>query len=193
MKRRFVLFFAALILLQTATLAQINPLIKYLPDNAAMVMNFNAMGIVSKIPGESFRQSIIYQQIMKDPGMPFNTLLMNPEKSGIDFSAGIFLAITNYEPANNSPIPPVRNPEPGVNIFIKLQNAVLFTANMKELFKDKDDNIRTYGTDNILQTEKGMTFGWNNDLFVMTSANDNKVKQELLELWADTTTRKDFD
>ena len=193
MKKRFVLFFAALTMLQTAALAQTNPLIKYLPDNSAMVMNFNAVGIASKIPGESFRQSIIYQQIMKDPGMPFNTLLMNPEKSGIDFSAGIFLAITNDEPASNSSIPPVRKPEPGVNIFIKLQNAALFTANMKELFKDKDDSIRTFGTDKILQTEKGMTFGWNNDFFVMTSANDSKVKQELLELWADTTTRKDFD
>jgi hypothetical protein len=38
-----------------------------------------------------------------------------------------------------------------------------------------------------------MTFGWNNDLFVMTTATDRKVKEELLQLWADSTTRKDFD
>ncbi len=185
MKRRFVLFFAALTMLQTATLGQTNPLIKYLPNNASMVINFNAAGIAGKIPGESFRQSIIYREIMKDLKMPFNALLMNPEKSGIDFSAGIFLVMTHEVPEEKT--------EPGVNIFIKLQNAEMFTANMKDMFKESGDSITTYGTDRIFQTEKGMTFGWNNDLFVMTSGNDRKTKEELQQLYSDTTARKDFD
>ncbi len=185
MKRRFVLFFAALTMLQTATLAQTNPLIKYLPDNASMVINFNAAGIAGKIPGESFRQSIIYREIMKDLKTPFNALLMNPEKSGINFSAGIFLVMTHDVSEEKT--------EPGVNIFIKLQNAEMFTANMKGLFKESGDSITTYGTDKIVQTEKGMTFGWNNDLFVMTSGNDRKTKEELQQLYSDTAARKDFD
>ncbi len=142
MKRRFVLFFAALTMLQTATLGQTNPLIKYLPDNASMVINFNAAGIAGKIPGESFRQSFIYREMMKDPKMPFNTLLTSPEKSGIDFSAGIFLVITTETAENKSEEPFEARQEPGVNIFIKLSNAELFTANMKKMYKEKDDAIK---------------------------------------------------
>jgi hypothetical protein len=195
MKKIIVLFFIALIIQQTVVLAQNNPLIKYLPENASMVMNFNAAGLAAKIPGETFRQSFIYREMMKDPGMPINTLLTSPATSGIDFSAGIFLVMTNEAAGKNPDEVLEGRPEPGVNIFIKLSNAELFTNNMKELLKDKEDPIRTYGTDRILQTGKDMTLGWNNDVLVITSATDRKIKEELKELYSDTTatSQKDYE
>ena len=193
MKRRIILILVAITMLQAAVIAQTNPLIKYLPENSTMVMNFNAVGIAAKIPGESFRQSFIYREMMKDPKMPFNTLLTSPEKSGIDFSAGIFLVITTETPENKSEEPFEVRQESGVNIFIKLSNAELFTANMKKLQSEKDDAIKTYGTDRILQTGKDMTLGWNNEILVITSATDRKIKEELNRLYTDTTGRKDYD
>jgi Domain of unknown function (DUF4836) len=191
MKKRFVLLLTVLII-QLTVFSQTNPLIKYLPDNASTVINFNAKALAAKIPAASFRQSFIYQEMMKDPKMPLNILLTAAEKSGIDFSAGIFVVITNDTIEKKSEGSVGSSQEPGFNIFIKLSNAALFTANMKEMLTEKDGTITMYGTDRIIQNGKDMTIGWNNDVLVITSATDKKIKQELNELYNDTTGQRNY-
>ena len=188
MKRRFALLLAVITIQQSVVFAQTNPLIKYLPDNASMVMNFNAIKLAGNIPGESFRQSSVYREIMKDTKMPFNALLMNPEKSGIDFTAGVFLVMTNDATEEK--------PGPGATIFIKLRDAELFTANIKDLFKENSDSIiKKYGTDRIMQHEKGLTLGWNNDLLVIIPGYSKKEKEEQQQVYLTDSTSdiKDYD
>ncbi len=174
MIRKFMLAIAAILLQQAATFAQTNSLVKYLPGNALMIMNFNVVRLAGKIPAETLQKNIIYQEMMKDSKMPIGALLKEPLKSGIDFFPGIFLVMTNDAQHEL--------PNPGINIFIKLSNADVFTAKMKELFKENADAIKSFGTDNIIQSEKGMTLGWNKEVFVMTSSYDRKIKEELLSL-----------
>lgn len=184
MKLKTILFIAAALTIQSTAFSQINPLVRYLPGDASMVMSFNLLRLAGKIPGESFRQSFIYREMMKDPKMPFNSLLSGMEKSGIDFSTDFILVVSKEATAEKS--------EPVVHIFGKLLNAELFTATVKGLLKEGGDSIATYGTNRILVTEKGMATGWNNDIFVITSGYGKETKKELYEALSDTTANRDF-
>ncbi len=175
MTRKFILVVAAILVQQATTLAQTNSLVKYLPGNALLVMNFDVVRLVGKIPAETLQKSGIYQEMLRSDKMPIATLLKEPLKSGIDFFPGVFVVVTND--AQNE------TPNPGVNIFIKLSNAEVFTAKMKELYKENNEAIKTFGTDNIIQAEKGMTLGWNKEIIVITSSYDSKIKDELQSLY----------
>ncbi len=167
------LLIAATLLLQSIAYSQSNSLIKHLPDDVTMVIHFDLKRVAGKIPAETFRQSFLYREMMKNEGMPFNTFFAQPEKSGIDLSAGIFLAMKmqgkdRYE-----------RDQPIVYIFGKILNAETFTNNIKELMKDDGNLIKVYGTDRIIATEGKMSAGWNNSTFVITSGYSDEITQEL--------------
>ena len=182
---RKIILILVVLLQQSIGIGQTNPLIKYLPDSANMVMHINPVRLFSKMSLETLSNSGMFKELLKDPKMPFASILSNPLSTGIDFLPGVFIVMINDG----------ENAKPGSNtsIFIKLSNAELFTAKMKELFKEESDSvIKKYGTDRILQTGKGMTIGWNNNLLVMTSGYDRKFKTEFMEQPFDTLDEKDY-
>lgn len=198
MKHRKNLFLAvAALLLQSVAFSQTNPLLKYLPDDVTMVMHFDVNRMGSKIPGEVFRQSPLYRQMMKNPDLEFGKFITNPETTGIDFSAGIMLAI-KYQGKDR-----YEREQPIIHLFIKLKNAETFTNNVKELMKGANDHdiIKVYGTDRIIATEGKMTAGWNNDVFVMTSGYSQEITDEIYKyhnfvdtvVAGDTAVRPSFD
>jgi hypothetical protein len=179
MNRRSFLFLFVALGWQTGILSQNNPLLKYIPEDATTAVHFDIKRMGGKIPGETFRNSTIYRQMMKDPGMPWSSLLTEPEKLGIDLSAGLILAMkypgtTRYR--SNKPI---------IQVFLKLKDAETFTNNINKLIQDKEQGekneelYKVYGTDRILSPRGEMTAGWNNDVFVMTSGYDAEMDAEI--------------
>ncbi|MEO7983712.1 MAG: DUF4836 family protein, partial [Bacteroidota bacterium] len=182
MKQKIALFITTTIWLQTIVLSQTNPLVRYLPDDVSMVMNIDLKRIAGKIPAEKFKQSFIYRELMKDPQL--HTFFTSPEKAGIDLTAGILLAIKN-ESSNGQP-------NPVIEVLGKLSDPQLFTAGMKALAKD-GASMETFGTDRIISAEVGMTMGWNNDIFVITSGNRAEIKREMEKNYSDTAATEPFD
>jgi len=174
---RFKLFFLALaVVIQTASNAQGNPLVKYLPENTATVMSFDMLRLAAKIPPETFRQSFIYREMMKDPGMPMNSFFSSPLKMGIDFSAGMLLTVTNTTDSFG--------PDPHVNLFIKLSDANLFNSNLKTMLKGNDSAIHIYGNNRILiPGNQGPAMGWNNEVLVINMSEGNRASKEIARLY----------
>lgn len=170
MKLKSTLLFLA-VNLQILVYSQTNPLVKYLPDDLSLVVKFDLVKLISKIPAETFRQSPVYRELMKDPGNPFSAILTEPLKTGVDFSSGLLVAVQI-----NKGTEPER---PTLFVFGKLFDAGRFTASIQSLIKDKDESITQYGTDRILFAG-GMTMGWNNNIFVMTSGYGNELREEIM-------------
>ena len=102
MKLKTTLLLAGALLLRSICFSQANPLIRYLPGDISMLVNIDIAGMAAKIPGESFRQSGLYRELMKKPDMPFTRFFSEPAKTGIDLSAGIMIAISLDEKSGNS-------------------------------------------------------------------------------------------
>lgn len=199
MKQKKNLLLASVLLLQSVAFSQTNSLVKHLPDDATIVVHFDVKRIAGKIPGETFRQSFLYREMMKDRSVPISTFFTNPQESGIDLSAGIILAMKiqgtdRYE-----------KPQPIIYLFGKIQNAETFTSNIKKLLNGDTEQeaelINVYGTDRILSTGGKMTAGWNNDVFVITSGYSEEIANEIYKYHhfedtaavIDTTTKPPFD
>jgi hypothetical protein len=176
MRHKSTFILLAALLLKSAAFSQSNPLLKYIPDDVNTVIHFDIKSMGSKIPAEDFRQSFLYREMMKKDGMPFSTLFNQPEKSGIDMNAGIFMAI-NYQGIGR-----FGNAQPTIHLFMKLQNAETFTNNIKELMKDGKENemIKVYGTDRIISLDGTVTAGWNNEIFVFTTGNKQELEDEIM-------------
>ena len=175
MRYKSIFFLLAALVFQSVTFSQSNPLLKYIPDDVNTVIHFDFKSMGSKIPAEDFRQSFLYREMMKNEGIPFLTYLTQPEKSGIDLSAGFILTI-KYQGINR-----YNQPQPIINLFMKLQNAESFTNNFKDLMKDgsEKETINVYGTDRIISSQGKITAGWNNDIFVLTSGYSQEITDEI--------------
>ena len=182
MNPKRILFIAALCL-HVAAFSQTNPLVKYLPDDVSMLVKFDLAKLITKIPMESFRQSPIYKELMKEPDNPLHAIIADPLKSGVDFGAGIILAMKT----DNI----IEHGSPTVYIFGKLLDAGRFTSSIQSMVKDKnekDNSITRYGTDQILFAG-GITAGWNNDIFVMTTGYASEIRDEISRTYdIDSTT-----
>jgi hypothetical protein len=182
-KSTFILL--AALLVQSVTFSQSNPLLKYIPDDVTTIIHFDIKSMGSKIPSEDFRQSFMYREMMKKEGMPFSTLFSQPEKWGIDLTAGIIMAL-NYQGKGR-----FGQVQPSVHLFMKLQNGETFTNNIKELMKDGKEKelIKVYGTDRIISVDGSVTAGWNNDVFVFTTGNKQELEEEIYTTlhFSDTT------
>lgn len=164
--------------------SQSNPLFKYLPDDLTSVISIDAKNLGSKIPGETFRQSVIYRQMMKDPNSPF-TLLSEPEKIGIDLTNGILLGMKE-EIANG-----FEKSQPEFCLFVKLQDAALFTSSIKKLMADSEDKIAVYGTDHLIISGGSSFAGWNNEVFMVSNAMAGEIRKAFMEMYLNDTTAPD--
>ncbi|MBC7872412.1 MAG: hypothetical protein H7Y01_00375 [Ferruginibacter sp.] len=172
MKWKTFLSFAAALLLHLPLFSQNNPLINYLPGDVSMVVNFDVKRLAGNIPRETFRESFIYRELIMDSKISFQPFLAQPERSGIDLSSGILLAIKEKDPGETGS-------GPLIYIFGKLRDAGLFTTNIQELVKESDDSIAVYGTDRILFSENNITAAWNHDIFVISSGYASEIRDEI--------------
>lgn len=166
------------LLLHVMGFTQTNPLLRYLPENVNSVIHIDVKSLGSKIPGETFRQSIIYQQLMKNPEMPLNALFSEPEKLGIDLSAGIIVAM------HDGGYTRFRKSQPEVYVLIKLKNGETFTSSLNKMLPPGEDGekkeiYQTYGTDRIIANGTGPVAGWNNDVFILTTSQSEEMKAEI--------------
>lgn len=186
MRVKLFLTAAAILLCFTAVFAQNNPLLKYLPADASMVMSFNPVKLANKIPGETFRQSSMYREMMKNDGGELNAFLSDPSISGVDFSSDLVLTISNDTTSR----------KPGVNlsIFGALKNEALFALTIKKIMKEEQDSLLVYGTNHILLPgNAGTALAWNNEIFVITTGNKSGMRQDLVNSFSDTTDQRDYE
>jgi hypothetical protein len=164
--------------------SQSNPLFKYLSDDLTSVISIDAKNLGSKIPGETFRQSMIYRQMMKDPNSPF-TLLSEPGKIGVDLTNGIVLGMKE-EKANG-----FEKSQPEFCLFVKLQDAALFTSSIKKLMADSEDKIAVYGTNHLIISGGSSFAGWNNEVFMVSNAMAGEIRKSYMEMYLNDTTAPD--
>jgi hypothetical protein len=180
------LFFLATALFQfNAVFSQSNPVIKYLPDDASMIMTFNPIKFASHIPGETFRQSFMYREMMKKDDGELKAFMSDPSISGIDFSHDLILAVTNDTSKGFS--------LPTINLFGVLKNEAVFSLATKKISKE-EDSLHEYGTNKILFFKKGgNTIAWNNEIFVITMGSNKNLNNELYQDYNDTLPEQDYE
>ena len=181
MKLKITVFFFVACMQQAPVFSQTNPLVNYLPERASMVMSISAGRLGSKIPRETFLQSSLYREMIKDSSKSqANAFFKDPARSGIDFSTDILLATvidTTGGQVGSS-----------VHIFGRLNNESLFSSLVKDLFKN--DSVSIFGTNKILFKERS-TLAWSNDLFVYSSgSNYNNLLKESFFSSTDTSMMK---
>lgn len=174
------LILAALVILTGAMAhAQTNPLYKYIPSGSRMLMSFNPLKIAAKIPGEVFRQSSMYKDMLKSDNGTLSALLTNPSGSGIDFSTDFIISTDSSE--NAAPV-----------LTGRLADQSRFAALMKEMNKSSEDSILVSGNNHlILPKSFGPAIAWNDEVFVITGMG--RAKKELNGVFADTTDTRDMD
>ncbi len=170
---------------QVPVFSQQTPLIKYLPAGASMVMSFNPVKLATKIPGETFRQSFIYREMMKNENTDLKAFLADPSVSGIDFTRDLLVVSVNDSSGGRTGT--------SFNIFGLLKDESLFAGTVRKIAKE-DDPVHTYGTNKILFTGKGgSVLAWNEEVFVFNTVNKKNLQLELSELYSDTTGDVDFE
>ncbi len=134
--------------------AQDNPLLGYLPESTKMVAGFNPVKLASKVPGETFRQSFIYREMMKDPSAPGLQYFNDLTKTGIDFSNDLLVIVSEGKtPGKQS-----------TYLLGLLQDAGKFESMIRSALPKSE--IRTYGTDRVsVQNDKNV-IAWNNRVFI---------------------------
>jgi hypothetical protein len=184
MKRNIIAIIALLLLPGLAAIAQISPLTKYLPDNTDMVMSFNPVRLAQKIPGETFRQSSLYLEMMKNDDGEMRAFMSDPSISGIDFNYDLLLATMNDSTAEEGKI---------VSIMGVLKNEALFSLLVNKLNKS-DEKVQEFGSNKLFTAKMGgPAIAWNNEMFVLAMANKTGMKNDMSSLYMDTTDSRDFE
>lgn len=180
MKKRITGTIASILLIQAISFCQQNPIQKYIPDSAAMIMSFNPVKVFKKIPGESFRQSFFYRELMKKDNADLKAFMADPSVSGINPSNDLVLVIGMNSGTGFSP---------AINIMGSLKDETLFSRTVNKL-KKETDSIHVYGTNKMLYSEQGIpSIAWNNEVFVVSTSNSSGLeseKQAMSEVFSDT-------
>ncbi len=181
MKKILVLCTTTALLLQVA-FAQMNPLLKYLPDNASMLISFNPVELGKKVPGETFRQSPLYKELLKNKKLDADKLLANPSQWGINFTEGLVIVLVSDTTGEKD--------IPAIHLFGVLKDEPLFAQNIQKISGEKD-SLHVYGTNKILfAKDGGGTLAWNNEIFVLNMGADPAIKKEMSSVFDDTTDTK---
>lgn len=178
-------FLSALLLFATWAGAQNSILMKYLPSGVNTVVTFSPLKLASKIPGETFRQSAMYRELMKNDKGEIRAFLSDPSISGIDLSAGLFIVITTDTTS--------AYPGAMVSMMGVLKNEALFSLMVNKL-KGEDDSLRTYGTNRMMLTETSKpAIAWNDEIFVMTNGRTADMRMQLMTIFSDTTDQRTYE
>ena len=179
MKIKNWLFSLTALACYSTAVGQNNPLTKYLPAEAGSIISFNPVKMANKVPGEAFRQSAMYREMMKDDDGELKAFMSDPGISGIDFSQDLLVTITSDTTDGNT----------GANValFGVLKNEALFSLLINKLNKGKVA-VETFGTNKImLSSNNAPAIAWNNEIFVITGGNKGAMTKEMMNIYMDTT------
>ncbi len=158
-----------------------NPLYKYIQPGSRMLMSFNLLKIAAKIPGETFRSSGMYKDMLKNDKGPVRAFLADPGSSGIDFSTDFILS-TGPEADENS----------GIILIGRLADQSRFAALMEKMNESADSKVQVFGTNRlILPKRTEPAIAWNDEVFVITGIGGGR--KELSAVFADTTDTRDME
>lgn len=162
--------------------AQNDPLYRYIQPGSRMVMRFNLVKIASKVPGETFRSSSLYQDMMKNDDGQIKAFLSNPSGTGLDFSTDFLLTMISGEEGDNA--------EP--LLIARLSDAGKFTALMEKMNKGETSRIQVFGTNRLLLPKSfGPAIAWNDEVMIVTSLSNGK--KEMNAVFADTTDTREME
>lgn len=179
--RKKLVSLAVLLALPLLILAQENKLIKYIPSNASLVMVFNPMQVVNKVPGETFRQSALYRSMMKDDAGGVTAFLSDPSITGIDFGSDVLLLSISSDKGDM------------ITFVGSLKDDQAFSKIIEKM-PDAVDNIRDEEDARIyIAGEGNLGIAWNKEAFVAVGPNKAEMKKELIAAFSDTTRSADFD
>lgn len=196
MKRFFFLMTICLLSALNMLQAQVNPLIKYMPEKAGMIMTINPSRIGSKIPPEAFRQSFMYRALMKNPDPEMLQMLANPTaNTGVDFGSDFFIVFDKEEAPQHTEDETTMPSKTGIGAF-HLMGTVKEESKFNELLKKlpgADSAIKTFGNNKIyLFGEGSMSICWNNEIFVVNMGMSAETKGKIVSMMTDTV-ETDFD
>ncbi len=177
------LILAALVLIASQSVcAQTDPLYKYIQPGSRMVMRFNLLKIASKVPGETFRSSALYKDMMKKDNGEISAFLANPSDIGVDFATDFLLTmVTGEDGESTTPL-----------LIARLGDAVKFTAKMGKMNKEGENRVQVFGTNRLMLPKSfGPAIAWNDEVLIVTSLSN--AKKELNALYADTTDTRDME
>ena len=174
-----ILFGLSAILFCVTLPAQENPLYRYIPTGTRVICSFNPVKLAAQVPGDSFRASAMYREIMKKDDADLKRFFADPSISGIDFNRELWIISKDVE--NKTPTK--------VNIFGVLKDEAQF-AKMIEKVKD-NKTVHRYGTNRILMTDDGGSLAWNDEVFVI-SAGKNRNWDVSVSYPDDTSTETSF-
>ncbi|MBI5372655.1 MAG: hypothetical protein HZA79_11595 [Sphingobacteriales bacterium] len=178
MKLKHLILTLSVFICGAAGYAQNSTLLKYLPARCNSVTSFNLLNIVSKIPGETFRQSNFYLEMMKNDKGDLRNFLADPAATGIDFNAGFIFCANSTGEENNSPV-----------LYGLLKDETLFSALVKKMQKG-EEAIQVFGTNRLVLPKKmGPALAWNDEVFIITASSG---KKEMNKLFSDTTDTREF-
>lgn len=181
-----------LLVIQGVLNAQVNPVVKYMPEKAGMILTINPTRMGSKIPPETFRQSFMYRALMKNPDPEVLQMMANPTAStGIDFKSDFIVVFDKEEApaAGEEDEMPMGN-KSGIGAFHvmgQIKNESVFAELLKKL-PGADSLIQTFGNNKIYQFGEGaMSLCWNNEIFSMNAGMSAAAKKQLMAFVMDTT------
>ncbi len=182
MKIKHLILIALVLISSQLSFAQDNLLYKYIQPGSRMVMRFNLIKIASKVPGETFRASSLYQDMMKNDNGEIKNFLSDPSGTGIDFSTDFILTvITGEDGESTSPL-----------LIARLGDAGKFTAQMEKMNKGEDDRIKVFGSNRLLLPKSfGPAIAWNNEVMIVTGISNGK--KELNAIFTDTLDNRDME
>ncbi|MFM2337743.1 MAG: hypothetical protein RL115_936, partial [Bacteroidota bacterium] len=153
--------------------AQMEKLIRHLPRQANVVISLNPVKIANYIPGDVFKQSTMYREMMKGDKGDVQAFLSNPESTGIDFSTDLIISIVKDSVSGKE--------EDGIiTILGAVKNETLFAATVQKYAKGEDASLKTYGTDKVFFLGKASpAIAWNKEIFVFTTGNRASIKREI--------------
>jgi hypothetical protein len=163
MKPKLTFLLALLAGCGSIAFSQTNPLANYLPPNTNMVISINPVRLVAKLSPEAFKQSVLYQELMKKPESPIHAIIADPASSGIDLATGllVFTAASPEESGFKS----------RMNLIGRISNREAFEALITKMVPG--EKVLTYGTDKLVFNDASGAFAWNKNVFVLTSGSGN--------------------
>ncbi len=192
MKRIPLLIVVCLLLIDGVMNAQVNPVVKYMPEKAGMILTFNPTRMGSKIPPETFRQSFMYRALMKNPDPEMMQMMANPTAStGVDFTSDFIVVFDKEEtPAAGEEDEMTMGNKSGFGAFHimgQIKNEAAFAGLLKKL-PGADSLIQTFGNNKIYQFGEGaMSLCWNNEIFAINAGMSASSKRQLMHYMMDTT------
>ena len=135
---------------------------KLIPKEAAVIVDFNAKSLLTKLPWDEIKQTYWYSELMADSSFPATakTFLGDPAQTGVDMNSDIILFVVRPDDNGHAVVEG------------NLKDSKAFANFLKTMHPDG-----TIGKEGDLDIFKGNhgVIGWNNERFVFVANVDHRM------------------